>query len=214
MTETLINDSSGYDNEQQNIEPFSILTSDDDEIEIKKAKDIIRYIRQIKCAKTKTKCRNKQLDPDGTSGIGYITEVLISKFLEIPTCFDITDNFCNPKYDILEHEDWGIIDCKGSSLHNDNSGRNYYWSFSIRNNTKPDFFFCIGYDENRKHVLLSYYIPNDVNISKLTTLRINANWTPEEDPYYWFKQDPKLLNDIYHTLSLENCPVLRLRNVI
>lgn len=34
-------------------------------------------------------------------------------------------------------------------------------------------------------------------------------WFPKKNPYYWFKQDPKPWDDLFHNLKLDNCPVLR-----
>ena len=45
-----------------------------------------------------------------------------------------------------------------------------------------------------------------------STIRINVNWDQDKDPYYWYKQDPKPWNDLFHTLKLEDCPVLKTRS--
>lgn len=176
-------------------------------------KDIEDFLRmekerkkQSEYHKKNSKCRNKGIDPRSSIGIGYITEVLVSKFLGIPTCFKITDKFNYPKYDMLEHEDWGKINTKGSSLFL--FGENMYWKFHPRRNKYPDFFFCIGYDKDIEHVLCVYYIPNDFEISNLTTIFINTNWTDNKNPYFWFKQNPKPWDNMFHTMDLGNCPVL------
>lgn len=149
-------------------------------------------------------CRNKNLDPDSKTGFGYTNEILVAKFLGIKTCFDITGNFNYPKYDLLEHDDWGLINAKGSKLY-----ENGHHQFTTNKNIKPDFFFCIGYDEYRRHVLKVYIVPNDDHISKLHALPILMNGSK----YRWFEEDSKPWDDIFHTLKLENCPVLRPRKM-
>lgn len=154
--------------------------------------------------KSKRKCRNKDLDPDSSSGFGYISEVLTAKFLGIKTCFDITGNFNHRKFDMYQHEDFGRIDSKGSKLFHDKNC--YYWG----KNKIPDFFFCIGYNDTRTEVLCVYIIPNENIITN--AIHINKNWRQHEDPYYWYKQDPKPWNDLFHTLKIEDCPVLKTRS--
>jgi len=158
--------------------------------------------------KTCADCRNGRLDPDNSPGRGYISEILVAKFPGIKTCFDITNNFNYPKYDLLEHEDWGLINAKGSKLH---YGDNH--KFAINKNKKANFFFCTGYDEFWRHILAVYYIPNDEYINKLARLHINMKWSLEENPYYWFKEDPKPWDELFHTLKLDDCPVLKSRKV-
>lgn len=159
-------------------------------------------------AKSKRKCRNKNLDPDSSCGFGYISEVLTAKFLGIKTCFDITGNFNHRKFDMYQHEDFGRIDSKGSKLFYYEGC--YYWIFTTRKNNIPDFFFCIGYNDTRTEVMCVYIIPNENIITN--AIYINKNWNQHKDPYYWYKQDPKPWNDLFHTLKLEDCPVLKTRS--
>lgn len=170
--------------------------------------------------KSRQKCRNKDLDPDSAKGFGYMTEVLIAKFLGIETCFDIyrqysakaeycsTGNFNHRAFDMYHHEDFGRIDAKASKLFHDKNC--YYLEFHTKKNKIPDFFFCIGYNESRTEIICVYIIPNENIMSH--TIRINKNWNRHKDPYYWYKQDPKPWNDLFHTLKLEDCPVLKTRS--
>lgn len=158
--------------------------------------------------KSRQKCRNKDLDPDSTKGFGYMTEVLIAKFLGIETCFDMTGNFNHRAFDMYHHEDFGRIDAKASKLFHDKNC--YYLEFHTKKNKIPDFFFCIGYNESRTDIICVYIIPNENIMSH--TIRINKNWNQHKDPYYWYKQDPKPWNDLFHTLKLEDCSVLKTRS--
>lgn len=147
----------------------------------------------------KSDYRNNDLDPHSSVGKGYISEVLVAKFLNIKTCFDITGNF-NHKF-LYDIEDWGRINVKSSSLRDGN-----YHRFVIKKNIVPDFFFCIGYDKLRKHVIKVYIIPNEKHISNKLEIQININ---NPNPYLKFEETEKPWDDLFHSMKLENCKVLR-----
>jgi len=152
--------------------------------------------------KFKSDCRNNDLDPYSSAGKGYISEILVAKFLNIKTCFDITGNFNHKFFDLYDIEDWEKINVKSSSLHMEN-----YHQFNIKKNIIPDFFFCIGYNELRKHVIKVYIIPNEKYISNRTAITINVN---NPNPVYLkFEESEKPWDDLFHSLKLENCKVLR-----
>jgi hypothetical protein len=134
---------------------------------------------------------------------------LVKKFLGIEDCFDITENFNYPGYDLIEHEDWGKIDAKGSSLLTEKRTLGLHHRFSTHKNKKADFFFCIGYDEDRKHVLVVYIIPNDVDISKLDAIYVPYNGSSKYNIYKESEEEIKKWDDVFHTMKLDNCPVLR-----
>lgn len=165
-------------------------------------------VNQYMAEKSRRKCRNKDLDPDSSKGFGYMTEILTAKFLGTKTCFDMTGNFNYRYFDIYQHEDFGRINVKGSKLLYYKGC--YHWIFNTKKNKTPDFFFCIGYNDTRTEVLCVYIIPNENILTH--TIHINKNWSQDKDPYYWHKQDPKPWNDLFHTLKLEDCPVLKTRS--
>ncbi len=138
------------------------------------------------------------LDKNCSTGIGYITEVLVAKFLGIKTCFDIEGKFNHLAFDMYEHEDWLRINAKGATL------RGNGWSFSTRKNKVTDFFFCIGYDRYRKHVKSVHIIPNADYISKMGSLYISIDNTD----YEWFREDEKPWDELFHTMKLADCPIL------
>lgn len=152
-------------------------------------------------------CRNNNLDPNSSHGIGYITAMLVKKFLKIEDCFDITNNFNQPGYDMIEHEDWGLIDAKGSSLLMLNGHLCHF--FHTRKNKKADFFFCIGYDEERKHVLELFIIPNNEDIGKLDAINIPYNGNSKYNKHKESEEEIEKWDGLFHTMELENCPVLR-----
>jgi hypothetical protein len=157
--------------------------------------------------KSKKDCRNNNLDPNSTQGIGYITATLVKKFLGIEDCFDITGNFNYPEYDMIEHENWGLVNAKGSSLITQDGY--LYHRFGIKKNKKADFFFCIGYDKDRKHVLTVFIIPNDEYISELDTIAISYNRYSKYNIFKESEDEIKKWDGLFHTMKLDNCPVLR-----
>ncbi len=169
-----------------------------------------KYSPNSSCNKRKleTDCRNNNLDPKSTHGIGYITAVLVKKFLGIEDCFDITGNFCYPEFDMIEHKDWGKIDAKGSSLHVQH-GILLCHSLVIRKNKTADHFFCIGYDKYRKHVIAVYIIPNDEYISELENITIPYGRISKYHKFKESEEEVKKWDDLFHTMRLDNCPVLR-----
>lgn len=157
--------------------------------------------------KLEADCRNGHLDSNSNTGIGYITAILVKKFLNIEDCFDITDNFNYPKYDMIEHEDWGLVDAKGSSLITINDY--LYHSFSIHKNKKADFFFCIGFDKDRKHVISVFIIPNEKNVGKLNDIVVPYDRNSKWNIFKESEEEVKKWDDLFHMLKLDNCPVLR-----
>lgn len=152
-------------------------------------------------------CRNGNLSPKSSVGKGFISEILVAKFLDIRTCFDITGNFNYPGYDLLEHEDWGTINVKSSSLL-----KNRFHTFGTRKSIKPDFFFCIGYDENRKHVIAVYIIPNEEYVNKLYSIAVPFGKDFGNSKWYEFRESEEEIqkwDELFHTMKLDDCPVLR-----
>lgn len=161
--------------------------------------------------KLEADCRNNNLDSNSAPGIGYIVAVLVKKFLGIEDdCFDMTGNFNYPEYDMIEHEDWGLIDVKGSSLLTEYGY--LYYKFHTNKNKKADFFFCIGYDKDRKHVIEVFIIPNNEDISKLNNISIPYNGNSKYNIFKESEEEVNKWDDLFHTLKLDNCPVLRNKN--
>lgn len=157
--------------------------------------------------KQEADCRNGNLDPNSNTGIGYVAAVLIKKYLEVEDCFELTDNFNYPEYDMIEHKDWGKIDVKGSSLLTENGYLCH--SFCTNKNKTADFFFCVGFDKDRKRVLAVFIIPNEEYVSKLDKITVPYNRRSKYNKYKESEEDLKKWDDLFHTMKLDNCPVLR-----
>lgn len=160
------------------------------------------YICANGCAKT----RIGELDPDSKYATGYITEKLIANFLGIETCSDITGRINQQKGYDLWQEDWERIQSKGSRLiiNNGISG----WQYGIYKNIGCDFFFCIGYDEERRHVESMLIIPNNDDICRLDMLFVPEFGYSEFDI---FEEDIRPWDDLFHTMRLDNCTAFKNR---
>ena len=159
--------------------------------------------------KANADCRNKNLDPNSNQGIGYITCTLVKKYLGVEDCFDITGNFNYPGYDLIETEKYGSVDTKGSTLIDLSKVGHFVHVFATCKNEKPDTFFCIGYDKDRKNVIVVYIIPNDEDIKKITGIHIHINGRSKYHKFRENKDEIEKWNNIYHTLHIDNCPVLK-----
>lgn len=181
----------------------------DSKIEINSCDQCKILIRRRYYSKCLTDCRNNDLDPDSDVGKGYITEVLVAKFLGIKTCFDMTGVFNHKAFDMYEHEDWGKIDVKGSNLYDYNGYLT--WHFNTKKNKYPDFFFCIGYDKEMMHVESVYIIPNGDDVCELVSVSIPKGRHSKWNVFKESEEELKKWDELFHVLKLENCPVLRNR---
>lgn len=115
----------------------------------------------------------------------------------------------------ITHPILGNIKVIGSSL--DRRSRH---NFSIAKFyiDKIDTYIFIGYDKERRHILRVYIVPIDfirkyVDIRDLDTMYIKLCVSlSHKNKMSIFRQDEKEWDDFFHTLSLNNCPVLRMRN--
>ena len=187
-----------------------VLSSDDDEEEIRRErrKNSSSYKRLLDKYKEKADFRNENLDPRSPIGKGYITKSLVARYLGVDSCFDITGELVGFDYDMFEHEDWGNISVKGSLLiHSKRGFRGHY--FNILKNDEIDFFFNIGYDEEMKNVIRFFIVPNDDYISKLDGIyvpyHLNSKWAIFKES----EEEVEKLNEIFHSMKMESCPILR-----
>ena len=87
------------------------------------------------------------------------------------------------------------------------------WYFGIDKNKKVDFFFCIGYDEKRENIISFLIIPNEDNVNKLNSIHVPLNARGKWDVFKESEEEVKKLNDIFHSLKLSDCPILRSEKV-
>lgn len=113
--------------------------------------------KKIACPRCAHACwKTKELDPDSTKGISYMTDLLVAKKLGIQLNTNKTGRLLN--FVDMTHHKLGNIKVAGSKLDR-NSRHNFLISKSYVD--KIDTYIFIGYDEERRHVLRVYIVPID-----------------------------------------------------
>ena len=164
--------------------------------------------KNILCAACYNKYDYKfgRLSKESYVGKGFIAEKIIAKTLNIDKhCIELI-NFIHP-FD-LYNDQYKRIDVKSCKLLN-NKGNNFHWNFRLNKNGKADTYILMGLDENRKNILKIWIINvNDELIKNNTQLGI-SNSEKGLSRFKQFEVDPEPFNETYHSMSLENCSVLR-----
>lgn len=99
------------------------------------------------------------LDPASTAGIGVITEHIVSTVLT--DCFNYNkENFCAP-YDLYS-EKYGNINVKAATPGKKCNSSKLYYSFKKKEHSHtPDFYFLIGFSEDRLRIDHVWIVPGD-----------------------------------------------------
>lgn len=147
------------------------------------------------------------LNPRSSAGIAVITEHITSIALGDCIKCNILDNF-NAKYDLIS-ESFGNINVKSSILRLNNA-----WVFAVRKYTyTPDYYICIGFNEDRTKIQHVWIIPGNSNIINNSGIRIansksGLNRVKEYELYYKIYDDIYKLLDIYTLPEFKNYPKL------
>jgi hypothetical protein len=105
----------------------------------------------------------------------------------------------------IRHEKYGSVDAKGAALKSykyiDTRGDTiiyYKWILSTRRKVDCNTYICLGYDSERKNIIMVWIIPNEGWICNLSNIDIYKTFRPSK--YDQFKVDPKSYNDAYKSL--------------
>lgn len=150
--------------------------------------------------KLMTKSRNKQLGKDTNRGKGFIGEQIFCKVRSVENCNLKLDNF-NSKVDVVDKE-YGRVQIKTSSL----LLREKVWSVTkIGNFFDTLVIICMSNDFT--NVERVYIIPKRY-VGNRSAITIYKN--PSRSAWYEnFKMDDGPYNVAFHSMKLDNCPVLR-----
>lgn len=150
--------------------------------------------------------RNGNLDPLSTVGKGFIGQQIIAKKYNVDDCNLKMDNF-HFYVDLSKISGFGYCEVKISGLH----GK--LWKAELGMEHKFDTVFVLCMDKNVPWIDIerAYVIPESklygearINIYKdFSNMRSRFKWVDK------FRVDEKDFNDIYHTMKLENCKILR-----
>lgn len=171
-------------------------------------KDCARYICD-NCWGKSYRCsdfRSGNLDPDSTSGKGFIAEMIVAKTRNLKNCNIELDNF-HATFDLSIDPEYGKLQVKGPSI----SGNRWKATFnSIEHNFDHVFVVCM--DRHRKHVERVYIVPRSKLIGKKAVL-IYKDWSKIRgiSEFEWIEEyrvDARPYDDTFHSLKLKDCKIL------
>lgn len=154
----------------------------------------------INIIKSQRKFRNKQLSINCTSGRGFIGEQIWCKVRGVKNCNIETDNF-SYVFDHSPDREYGIVNTKISSLHTKQNN----WNFDLRG--KCDNVVLICMNVNWIEIERIYIIPSK-EIGNRTKTTISKNST-SESWYEKYRIDNAPYNEVYKSMNLSDCPVLK-----
>ena len=153
---------------------------------------------------------NGNLDPNSKVGFGFIGQRVVAKTLGLELRHDCNCSIgFNAPYDLYDKK-LGNINVKTSVLNNKN-----YWYFTLLNKYTPDTYIMLGFANDKSDILHVWITePEDdltfdaKNFKFKTNITItNSEKALKKAEYYEVDIEP--YNDMYHTMSLDNCSALR-----
>jgi len=151
------------------------------------------------------------MNPKSNIGIGIITEYIVCKILKCFKC-NTYDNF-NAPYDLIS-EKYGTINVKSSKLYKRNNANSFVWEFSKHENSKiPDYYVCVGFNENRYEILKIWIIEGDSNlVTKRGICITNSEIGLKRVKKY--EVNHIIYNEMYKNLDITTLPEFRNIEVI
>lgn len=161
--------------------------------------------------KLKRKCRNKEIEKDSNFGKGFRIEQVIAKVLDIKNCNIELDNF-NSVFDLYDPVKYKEIQCRSTkpSIRKAKWREREYiydvWHIPLG---LPEYdtliVTCMSIDY--KNIDRMYAIPVD-KLPESEGLTIYKE--PKVRPWYEdYRIDEKPYNDVYHSMKIEDCPVIK-----
>jgi len=152
-----------------------------------------------KCSRGSRNYLHGILDPSCTSGIGVITEHVVYEILGDCKKCNTKDHFLSP-YDLISDK-YGTINVKSSKLYKD--GR---WGFcKPKNQTIPNYYICIGFDENKVEIQHVWIIPSDSKLIIKNGICI-TNSTKCLEKFKQYELNPEPYDNVYQNLDITTLP--------
>jgi len=145
---------------------------------------------------------NGELDINSANGLGRLGEILVAKTLKIADEFDCNRISCGFKID-LYHNVYKKIDVKTVLLGTKRSR----WKFDFKAKKEADTYICLGFDEERKHILHVWIVPNEGKIRDSIGISIENKYYSLLKRSHW-EVDNKSYNDTLKTMKLDNCKIM------
>lgn len=142
------------------------------------------------------------LDPNSSAAIGVITEHVVYEVLGDCIKCNTKDNF-NSDYDLIS-EEYGTINVKSSKLCKRGKRKSGEWYFEKKRNAAiPNYYVCIGFDENRCKILKVWIIPGFSNVIGICGIHI-TNSIKSLNRVNQYEVMSILYNDRYINLNIYN----------
>lgn len=143
------------------------------------------------------------LDPNSSVGLGYIFQQITCKTRGVKDLNIENDNFHSPIDHSIDPE-YGTIQTKGAIY----DPKERYWTINWSNEYDKEFDYLIFYcmDKDKKNIERVYIFPKEEIIKrpKVTIYKYSkSGW------YYPYRVDESPYNDTYHSMKLDDCPILR-----
>ena len=148
------------------------------------------------CYQTDRACISGNLNPNSSTGIGFIAESIVYTTLADCIKCNTKDNFC-AQYDLISVS-LGTINVKSSKLRADNNS----WLFSkLQNATIPDNYVCIGFNSSKDSIQHVWIIPNNSSLIKPYGVVI-SNSKKILSKFKQYEVDPEPYNKVYQSLDI------------
>jgi hypothetical protein len=161
--------------------------------------------------KLKRKCRNKLIEKDSRFGKGFRIEMVISKTLRLKNCNIELDNFnsISDLYDPVKYKDIQVKSVQSSirkASWNDKIYEYDVWHFPI-SLPEYDTYFAVCMSKDYQDIERIYTIPTEKlpMSAGLTIYKIPVNRSWHED----YRIDERQYNEIYHSINIDDCPVIK-----
>jgi hypothetical protein len=161
--------------------------------------------------KLKRKCRNKEIEKDSNFGKGFRIEQVIAKVLDIRNCNIELDNY-NAIFDLYDSTKYNNIQSRSAEPSiRKATWRNKEYSYDVWHIalglSEFDTLFAVCMSKDYKNIERIYAIP----IDKLPATRgLTIYKDPKIKPWYeQYRIDEKPYNDVYHSMKIGNCLVLK-----
>lgn len=154
--------------------------------------------------------KNNNLDPESNTGFAFMSQRVVAETLGLELKYDCNCSIGFNAPDDLYDKKLGYINVKTAVLFKDNA-----WHFDFGNKYIPDKYIMLGFSEDKsdiKHVWntepeddltfdeKNFKYKQSISITNSERgLRRVKGWEVDVEPY----------NNAYHSMSLENCSVLR-----
>ena len=155
--------------------------------------------------------KNGGLKSKSAVGFAFISQRVVAKVLELDLKYDCNcSQGFDSAYDLYDKNGYESINVKAAILNNKNS-----WKFGFKNKYTPDTYIMLGFSadkSNIEHVWITE--PEDdltfdkKNFKLKQSICITNSERGLKRAAPW-EVDCKLYNDVYHSMSLDNCSVLR-----